>query len=196
MSEETTLQKIAGAIGTYAPGIAALLVSSGVGAPAAAAVAAIGALAKQFGLPDNASHDDVLAAIQTADPETKLKIIAAENAFQLTRRDQDIKELQAQLADVQSARQRQVEHEKATGKSDLNLYVLAWVIMGGFIGSIIGLIIMAAVFPEVDLNNPLLNILFGSLSTDAGMVVGYFFGSSRSSEVKTGLLAKAQPITK
>jgi hypothetical protein len=195
-------KSIAGVVGTYAPGIATVLAATGVGAPAAAAVSAIGALAKAFGLPDTATHDDVLAAVQAADPEMKLKLISAENYFQLAKRDQDIQILKtnndllmSQLKDVQDARGRQTAHESKTGKSDTNLYVLAWVIMGGFFGTILGIIIMKIFAPTINLaGDPLLSLLLGSLSTDAGMVVGYFFGSSLGSQKKDALIYKSTPI--
>ncbi len=139
------------------------------------------------------TQDAVMQAIST-DPNAleKLKEFEANNKLELQKLV--IERLRMEYADTADARKRQTEHEKVTGKSDTNLYVLAWVIMGGFIGSIIGLIVMATIFPAVNLNNPLLNILFGALSTDAGMVVGYFFGSSKSSADKTEMLANSTPI--
>jgi len=123
MSEENIFQKIAGYVGSYAPGIAGILAATGVGAPAAAAVAALGALAKTFGLPEEATHETILAAAQAADP---IKLVQAEQAFQLASREQDIKELQAQLADVQSARDAMVKETQATGKRNINLTVMSW----------------------------------------------------------------------
>ena len=58
MAEENILQKLAGYVGTYAPGIATLLAATGVGAPAAAAVGALGALAKSFGMPEDAKPEE------------------------------------------------------------------------------------------------------------------------------------------
>jgi hypothetical protein len=193
MGEESIFQKIAGAVGSFAPGIAAVLAATGVGAPIAGAIGAIGILAKQFGLPDTATHDDVLMAVQTADPETKLKIIAAENSFQLAKRDQDIKELQTILSDKQDARKRQTDSEKATGKRDTNLYVLAYLYTLGFFFSIIGMVLLIGLgkFPE---NPPqaavfLIGNLFGALTAGSGAVMQYFFGSSKGSADKTDILA-------
>jgi hypothetical protein len=183
---------VADIIKKAAPAAEGLLATFG-GPPGMIAAGAIKAATMAFGLDEKAKPDELAAAI-AADPQAALKLKQAEFDYQIKKRDQDIDELRVQLADVQNARGRQTDHERVTGKSDTNLYVLAWVIMGGFIGSIIGLIIMATVYPTVNLNNPLLNILFGSLSTDAGMVVGYFFGSSRGSDSKTDLLARAEPV--
>lgn len=134
------------------------------------------------------TQEAVMAEIKS-NPDALLKLKEFEGNNKVQLQQLTIQQEAMAYADTLNARQRQIEHEKVTGKSDLNLYILAWVIMGGFIGSIIGLIIMATVYPLVNLNNPLLNILFGSLSTDAGMVVGYFFGSSKGSADKTNLMA-------
>jgi len=187
MAEESTFRKIASSIVDFAPGIAGLLATTGVGAPAAAAMAALGGLGKMFGLGSEATPEDIHAAIQ-ADPQMALKLRQAELDFKLKSREQDIDELKAQLGDVQSARQRQIEVTKATGKKDTNLYALAWVIMGGFIGLIAALIVCQFVFAKSLTADPLITLCVGALSTDAGMVVGYFFGSSKSSADKTALL--------
>jgi hypothetical protein len=162
------------------------------GGPAVGTLAqtAVSALLSALGMKSDAKPDDVMAAIAAADPETKLKIINAENDFKLKQRDLDIQELKAQLADIQSARQREIETTKATGKRDINLYILAWVIMGGFISLIACLIIMQFVFGKTLQSDPIITLCLGSFSTDAGMVVGYFFGTSKSSADKTEMMSK------
>jgi len=108
----------------------------------------------------------------------------------LKERDQRIQEPDIRLKDVQSAGALQVmEHEKATGKRDISLYLLAWVIMGGFIGTIGFMVVLQVSFKFVLQPDPLLTLLLGSLSTDAALVEGYFSGSSRSIHEKTELLA-------
>lgn len=118
----------------------------------------------------------------------KLKELEANNRIELERLS--IRRLELEYADVASARSRQVESEKATGHRDTNLYILAWVIMGGFLGLILAMIIAQFRYDKILMDNPLLTLLMGSLSTNAGMVVGYFFGSSKSSSDKTELLSK------
>ena len=185
MADETTLQKIAGYVKTWAPGISAALVATGVGAPIAGGVAALGALANMFALPATATHDDILAAVtNAADPDTKLKIIAAENAFQLATRDQDIKTLQVQLADVQGARDMHSSHEKTTGKTDINLYTLSWVIVVGFFG-----VVALLLFVPIPTNQT--NVIFtllGTLGAGFMLVLQFFYGTNRSSETKTDMI--------
>ena len=177
-------------IGGAAPVLGSLF---GPGGTAVGAVAGAGLKLVAQALGCSPDQDAITQAIAT-DPQAAEKIREFEMNNKLELQKLVIQQMGLELADVASARSRQVEHEKATGKSDINLYVLAWVIMGGFIGAIIGMVVMATVYPAVNLNNPLLNILFGSLATDAGMVVAFFFGSSRGSERKTELLAQAEPI--
>jgi hypothetical protein len=102
----------------------------------------------------------------------------------------DIQELKTWISDIQSARQREVELTKATGKKDKNLYVLAWVVVGGFIGLIACLIIMQFVFNRTLQSDPIITLCLGSFATDAGMVIGYFFGSSKGSADKSEMMSR------
>lgn len=92
----------------------------------------------------------------------------------------------AHLADIQSARSREIELTKATGKRDLNLYILAWVVVLGFF--ILCGLLMKITLPEGQ--NPVIFMLFGALATGFGQVLQYFFGSSKGSADKTALMAK------
>ena len=92
---------------------------------------------------------------------------------------------QARLADVQSARAREVSIVTATGKKDINLYVLAWTVIVGFF-SLMTLLIFRPLPPGAE---GYVNQLFGTLGTGFGMVLGYFFGSSKSSSDKTAMIA-------
>jgi len=169
-------------------GIAPILGGVLGGPPGAAIGGVISGIAKIFGLGDDATPDQIDQAIKT-DPQAALKLRIAEMDFQLAKQDMFLK-------DIQDARNRQVQVERATGKRDINLYVLAWVIIGGFIGLIAALIVLELVFARTVSANPLISLLVGSLSTDAGMVVGYFFGSSKGSAEKTELMAgiRGRPI--
>lgn len=185
-------EDVADAIGKYAPTAETLLATFG-GAPGLVTAGAIKAITAVFGLSEDAKPDELVKAIST-DPQASLKLALAEQDFKLKMRDQDIEEFKVQLADIQNARARQVEHEKATGKSDLNLYVLAWVIVVGFL-SLTGLLLTFSYGgkPITD-STGVLFMLLGTMSTAFGGVIGYFFGSSKSSSEKTALLAKAEPI--
>ena len=59
----------------------------------------------------------------------------------------------------------------------MNLYDIAWVIIGRYLGLILALIFMQIVKVAIA-SDPLLSMLLGSISTNAGMIAGYFFGNS------------------
>lgn len=189
---------LAGTIANYAP-----LVGTAVGGPiGAAAGTAVKILAGLFGIKSPDPKPEELAAAIQADPQAAAKLLAAENEYKLEVAKMEheesmakmafgLEEIKVGLADVQSARSREVEITKATGKRDINLYALAWVIMGGFIGLIMCMLILQYAYGKILQNDPLLTLLLGALSTDAGMVVGYFFGSSKSSRDKDQTIANS-----
>lgn len=144
-------------------------------------------LASVLGVPsDNSEALSLALANATPEQLTKIKELEYAHAERLIELGTENDKIYIQ--DVQSARTRETAIVQATGKVDLNLYILAWTIMGGFFGTILGIILLQIYQPAVKVDNSTLSLLLGSLSTDAGMVVGYFFGSSKSSSDKTALL--------
>jgi lipopolysaccharide export LptBFGC system permease protein LptF len=78
-----------------------------------------------------------------------------------------------------------MDYPAETGKKDLNLYILAWTVVGGFFA-------LCAILMEVSLpegSSQIVYLLFGGLVTGFTQVLGYFFGSYKSSNDKTKLLA-------
>ena len=90
------------------------------------------------------------------------------------------------IQDVQSARNREIAIVQATGKRDINLYVLAWSVVVGFF-ALVGLM-MFVKLPDYNIGP--INQLFGALAAGFGMVLSYFFGSSKSSSDKNAFLTK------
>jgi len=178
--------KVVGTVSQAAPILGSLF---GPGGTAVGAVAgsAIKLVASALGVP--ATQESVAAAIAT-DPESALKLAKYEMDNKIELQKLQIQQEQMLIGDVQNARQREIETTKATGKRDANMFILAWVVIGGWLGAIIALIVLKVVAPESEIaTDPILSMLFGSLSTNAGMVVGYFFGSSRGSDNKNAMLA-------
>jgi len=170
-------------------GIAPILGGVLGGPPGATIGRVISAIAKIFGLGDDATPDQINQAIQQ-DPQAALKLRMAEMDFQLALNKQKLDEQDMFIKDVQSARSREVEITKATGKRDVNQYILAWVMVIGFF-ALVGLLI----FHELPKDqNGVIFMLFGALSAGFGSVIGYYFGSSKGSAEKTNLLAKTEPI--
>jgi hypothetical protein len=173
-------------------GNAAPMVATALGGPAAGAGVAMGVklLSGLFGVKSENPTPDELHAAMIADPEMALKIKDLDYKFQMAMRQADLDELKATLADVAGSRTRQIEHEKATGHSDTNLYVLAWVIVSGFFLVIYAL--MSKTIP--DDAQSVLFMLLGTLAAGFGSVLTYFFGSSRSSGMKDQTIANSVPI--
>lgn len=184
---------VAGSIANYAP-----LVGTAVGGPiGAAAGTAVKILAGLFGIKSPDPKPEELAAAIQADPQAAAKLLAAENEYKLevakmeheesmAKMASGLEEIKAGLADVRDARSRQVEHEKITGKSDINLYILAWVMIVGFFT------LMSILFyhPVPEDSGGVIFMLFGALASAFGAVIQYFFGSSAGSTAKTALLSK------
>jgi hypothetical protein len=183
MAEEKSIfEKIGNAIADYAPALAGTLVATGVGAPAGAVVAGLGALAKVFGLGSAAKPEDILTAV-TADPEIRLKAMIANNDFLLKQKEQELEEFKVTLADIQSARAREVSTKDSVNK------VLAYTIVGAFIA-----LVGATLLGYAKVESALAGTLVGYLSAKAEQVLAYYFGSSKGSHEKTLLLSKAEPI--
>lgn len=139
----------------------------------------------------DATQDAVTAAI-AADPNAALKLKEFEMTNKLELQKLTVQQLGMELADIASARTRQSDHEKATGKSDINLYVLAWLIVFAFFGLMLALFI----WPIPKDQNGVVLLLFGTLAAGFGSVMGYFFGTNRSSSEKTAMLYNSTPMVK
>jgi len=165
----------------YAPEIGSALINP-VGAVSGLAIKA---LSDVLGVSEGDLTPEKAAALISADPEIALKAKIADNDFIIKKRDQEIKGLQVKLQDVASARTRETEIVRITGKKDINLYVLAWFVVAGFF-VLVGLLC----FHTLPLGSTsVVFMLFGALATGFGQVLQYFFGSSASSQAKTNLMA-------
>ena len=191
--ERSIYQQIGDAVTNYAPGIATILAATGVGAPVAAAVSAVGALGKAFGLGSNPKPEEVLKAI-SADPEIALKAQIADNDFKAEMGRQEIDKLKAELADVQNARSREIEITKATGKRDWNMIFVGWIIIIGYLGMMTFLMYHAAHGNPIKDDTGIMFMLMGNLVTFVGMVVSYLYGTTKSSQAKTDIIARSQPV--
>jgi outer membrane lipoprotein SlyB len=205
MAEDNkTWKDIAGAIVSYAP-VAGAAIGTLTGGPAGTAVggaagSAIKAIASLFGIktPDP-TPQEIHDAIK-ADPEAELKLKSLDYQFQMAMREADRQEFQAGLDNIANARQRQVEHEKALGKTDINLYLLAWMFTLGFFSTfIISLVLILTghwpteMPPEAMFFVGQLN---GTLSAGVGAVVQYFFGKTKDSAAHVNALTNSVPLDK
>jgi hypothetical protein len=134
-----------------------------------------------------------MTAINSGDPQVavRLREIELQNKVDLQRLA--LQGDAAHLQDKQSARARQTASEQATGTRDVNMYVLAYLFLGGFFTSTI-IVMWLAFSGNMPDNIPqavvfLLGNLIGTLSAGVLAILQYFYGSSKSSNTKTELLA-------
>ncbi len=154
--------------------LGAPLLGGAVGGPLGAGLAGIIA-SVVGGDPDD--PEDLYQRIK-ADPEAAVKLREVE----LTHKTR-LEEIT--LENTQSAREREVEVTKATGKLNWPMYVLAGVIVVGFF--VLVMVLFFKAVPEG--SREVAFMLFGSLATNFGAVCNYFFGSSKGSADKTNLMA-------
>jgi hypothetical protein len=166
------------AIKKYAP-----ILGTVIGGPVGGAIGgAVSLVASAFGV-EGDDPDDILRAIQ-ADPEAAIKLKQIENDHELQLKAMALEADRLQLADVASARDREAKIVAATGKRDVNLYLLAWLLVAGFFCLCAALFYKALPEGQTDI----IFMLFGTLATAFGSVIQYFFGSSKSSTDKTMLM--------
>lgn len=171
---------------------AAPLLGSVLGGPAGGAVG--GLVATALGAdPDN--PDDVISKIEKDSKATEklqeLELKHKERLEELKIEEAKIRleGEKARLADVQSARAREITLAKA-GKLNWFQYGLAGLVVLGFFVLTIYLIAEGLDVGVSALS--VLNLLFGALVSGFASVLAYFFGSSRGSAEKTGLLSLRQ----
>lgn len=180
--EENILKKIGDGIVNIAPSIGSVLTATGVGAPAGLAINALAALGKAFGLGSDSTATEI-ATKMLSDPEARLKVAMADRDFALKQRDQDLRELEIRLADVNNARKLDSDKKDTINRN------LAYTIVGGFIA-----LIASTLLGWAKVDSALAGTLVGYLSAKCEQVLAYYFGSSKSSDKKTDLLAKAESI--
>ena len=163
-------------VGTVAPWIGTAL-----GGPLGGM--AVDAAAKALGLSES-TVDAVKGAISGATPEQMLALKQADQQFALQMQSlgfQQVKDLEAIAAnDRQSARDMQ-----KTTRSPVPA-LLSYVVTIGYFGILIGMMTKLLVVSD----SQALLIMLGSLSTAWGMVMAFWFGTTRSSQEKTEIMAK------
>jgi hypothetical protein len=164
------------------------LIGGILGGPGGGAIGGVVSMvASALGLKsESPAPEEVMRAIEQ-NPDALLKLKEMELRNKTTLEDMALKRDIAYLEDRQDARRRQTGHEEATGKSDINLYVMGWVTIGGFFGCLI--ITLVFDIPEGEVAKTVISMLFGAMIGGYKDVLGYFFGSSKSSAEKTKALA-------
>jgi len=152
---------------------------------AVGAKAAVSLVSSALGLnAQDTTPDKILERIE-ADPQALIDLKKAEMAHKERLQTLVLEEKELELKDVADARARERAIVEATGKRDVNLYILAWTVVGGFFG----LCAVLTLVPIPGGSDKIVYLLFGGLVAGFSQVLGYFFGSSKSSSDKTKLLA-------
>jgi uncharacterized protein YcbK (DUF882 family)/soluble lytic murein transglycosylase-like protein len=169
--------------------IGAPLLGAVLGGPPGLAAGAISLVTKGLGISSNSSLNDIVKKIEK-DPEAAIKVKQLEVSYQQYLVSVRLQMDQAEYADRASARSREVDITKATGKRD-------WApsLIGGFVVVTFTLIICVLIVnppKKDDLNQgyqSLINVLVGALAAGYSTVLGYYFGSSVGSRGKDQSIA-------
>lgn len=151
-------------------------------------------IASEFGLSPEDTTPEKLTQIIEADPQALLKFREMEMTNKVELGKLALEEKRLETQDRADARARQVGSEKATGKGDYNLYIIAYLYITGFFVSTI-IMTYLALSGRVTAEVPqyvvfLLGNLFGALTGGVTAMVQYFFGSSKGSYDKTAFMAQ------
>lgn len=134
----------------------------------------IGLIATTLGVKED--PQEILKAIET-NSEAICKIQEIEKNHKEEIMKLIIEEQQSYINNFQSARDREMDIVSRLGKPDVNLYVLAWVIVVGFY-SLTGMLIFTPLPKD---SNGVIFTLFGGVVSAFSTVIAYFFGSSLGS---------------
>ncbi len=107
--------------------------------------------------------------------------------FKLMAHELEIQEFEAEVADRNSARMREVDIARSGGSN------LMFNVVGIGVITIWAVTLWALFFSALEItstNKDLLNIAFGGLSIKVTQIVSYFYGSSSGSKQKTAMMAK------
>jgi hypothetical protein len=145
-----------------------------------------GLLAKAFGKTDangvttTATTKEIENAILGGDPQTLLALKQCEDELQKHMADLGVQEEQLAYADVDSARKREAAVKDGTPS------ILAYMLTFGFFG-VLGYLLVQG---KPAIGGDALLVMLGALGSGFTQILGYYFGSSSSSQQKTdGILS-------
>ena len=174
---------LTGILGKVAPWLAA----AASGGPVGIATLAVSTLARSLGASD-ATEEAITKAVMGATPEQLNQLRRDEMAFQLRMRQLGHKEL-ADLEAIAAGDRKDARAMQVANKSWIPA-ALSCAVTAGYFVILIG---MMAGWLQVNDSQALL-IMLGSLGTAWGMVMAFWFGSTRASEDKTRLLAQSPAV--
>jgi len=157
-----------------------------IGGPVGGAIGgAVSLITSLFGIEDEEpTPEKVIEAIK-ADPQAAAKLRKLEMDHITELRKLALESDRMFLGDTADARDREIQVTKATGRREVNLYILAWIVVAGFFA--LCAVLFFKILPQG--SSEIVFMLFGALSAGFGQVLQYFFGSSKASAEKTRLLS-------
>lgn len=168
-------------VGTVAPWIGTAL-----GGPLGGM--AVSAIADALGLSEK-TEDAIKTALSGATPEQMLALKQADQQFSL--RMQELGFQNTQALEKIAADDRDSARKRETAVMDYTPRILAYLIVGGFLGMAYGVL-----FKQMSADSVLAGTIIGYLSAKAEQVAAYYFGSTAGSKEKTQLLANSVPVDK
>jgi hypothetical protein len=132
------------------------------------------AITEALGIDAASSEEQISAAVSNATPEQLLALKKADNDFKAQMKSLDIDLIKIMAADTANARQMQMTTR------DLTPRILAAAVVGG----LFGLLTIMAFHDLPAANKDALMLLLGALNSAFGAVMGFYFGSSASSQKK------------
>lgn len=170
------------------------LIGAVLGGPTELAAGAISLVNNTLGISRDSSLDDIVKEIQT-NQEATIKLKELENNYQQYFISVRLQMDQAEYADRASARSREVDIAKATGKMDWYLPALGGFVVLAFT-TFLCILIFSPIYKVGDQEQQsasnkqnLVNILVGTLAAGFSNVLGYYFGSSAGSRNKDQSIA-------
>jgi len=134
---------------------------------------------------EDASEDQIAAAVQSASPDQLLALKKADQEFKLRMKELDIDIERIHQQDRDSARTR----ETKTGDS-WTPRILAFIVIFGFLSMVAYVIAKGLGVQNAD-SAALVGTLIGYVSAKAEQVISYYFGSSAGSKSKDAAVHKA-----
>lgn len=161
------------------------------GPPGAAVGAGVSMLLKAFGMGADTKPEDLLKTLEM-DPASyvKLREIEANERNQLVELHRS--QLLAQLEDMKSARQHEVDLARVGHLSSYGPVVISLIVVLGFFTACALLIFRPPSMSDSVM--AILNILIGALVTAFTQVTSFYLGSSEGSSIKTKMLALAPSL--
>jgi hypothetical protein len=150
---------------------------------------AVSAIGDAMGLSDK-TEAAVKAALSGASPEQMLALKQADQQFALRMQELGFKQL-ADMEALAAGDRKDARDLQKTTRSPIPA-VLSVLVTAGYFLVLLGM--MMGWLKAGD--SQALLLMLGSLSTGWGVVMAFWFGTTRGSEVKTELLAQAPPVAK